>query len=130
MVRRDDGYRHGFEDEVLDALRALPEHQRTAIVLCDIESMSYEEISETLGMRLGTVKSSLHRALGRMRVELEGLGFETCGSQSPIISLLVGEDAATFQMAKRLQEEGVFVNPVMTPAVPAGQLHRCKFPVN
>jgi 8-amino-7-oxononanoate synthase len=56
-----------------------------------------------------------------MRIELEGLGFETCGSQSPIISLLVGEDAATFQMAKRLQEEGVFVNPVMTPAVPAGQ---------
>jgi len=55
-----------------------------------------------------------------MRTELEGLGFETCGSQSPIISLLVGEDAATFQMAKRLQEEGVFVNPVMTPAVPAG----------
>lgn len=56
-----------------------------------------------------------------MRVELEGLGFETCGSQSPIISLLVGEDAPTFHMAKRLQEEGVFVNPVMTPAVPAGQ---------
>jgi 8-amino-7-oxononanoate synthase len=56
-----------------------------------------------------------------MRVELEGLGFETCGSASPIISLLVGEDAATFQMAMRLQEEGVFVNPVMTPAVPAGQ---------
>jgi len=56
-----------------------------------------------------------------MRGELKGLGFDTCGSQSPIISLLVGEDAATFQMAKRLQEEGVFVNPVMTPAVPAGQ---------
>ena len=55
-----------------------------------------------------------------MRSELEGLGFETCGSQSPIISLLVGEDAATLQMAKRLQEEGVLVNPVMTPAVPAG----------
>lgn len=56
-----------------------------------------------------------------MRRELEGLGFETCGSQSPIISLLVGEDVATFLMAKRLQEEGVFVNPVMTPAVPPGQ---------
>ena len=55
-----------------------------------------------------------------MRGELKGLGFETCGSRSPIISLLVGEDAATLQMAKRLQEEGVFVNPVMTPAVPAG----------
>ena len=56
-----------------------------------------------------------------MLKELEGLGFDTCGSQSPVISLLVGEDAATFQMAMRLQEEGVFVNPVMTPAVPAGQ---------
>lgn len=52
--------------------------------------------------------------------ELEGLGFDTCGSESPVISLLVGEDGPTFQMAKRLQEEGVFVNPVMTPAVPAG----------
>ena len=55
-----------------------------------------------------------------MRNELGALGFETCGSQSPVIPLLIGEDAATFQMAKRLQEEGVFVNPVMTPAVPAG----------
>lgn len=56
-----------------------------------------------------------------MRKEIEGLGFDTCGSASPIIPLLVGEDGATFHMAKRLQEEGVFVNPVMTPAVPAGQ---------
>jgi 8-amino-7-oxononanoate synthase len=55
-----------------------------------------------------------------MRGELEGLGFETCGSQSPIISLLVGEDGPTLHMAKRLQEEGIFVNPVMTPAVPVG----------
>lgn len=52
--------------------------------------------------------------------EIEGLGFETCGSSSPVISVLVGEDALVWQMAKRLQEEGVFVNPVMTPAVPAG----------
>ncbi len=55
-----------------------------------------------------------------MRRELTNLGFETCGSASPVISLLVGEDDATFRMAMRLQEEGVFVNPVMTPAVPAG----------
>lgn len=55
-----------------------------------------------------------------VRQELTRLGFETCGSSSPVISLLVGEDDATFRMAMRLQEEGVFVNPVMTPAVPAG----------
>jgi 7-keto-8-aminopelargonate synthetase-like enzyme len=55
-----------------------------------------------------------------MRGELAALGFETCGSQSPVIPLLVGEDGATFQMAKRLQEEGIFVNPVIPPAVPVG----------
>ena len=55
-----------------------------------------------------------------MRKELRALGFETCGSQSPVIPLFIGEDSATFQMAYRLQEEGVFVNPVMTPAVPPG----------
>jgi len=55
-----------------------------------------------------------------MKKELEGLGFETCGSQSPIIPLLIGDDIATYQMANRLQEEGVFVNAVVTPAVPPG----------
>jgi 8-amino-7-oxononanoate synthase len=55
-----------------------------------------------------------------MRRELQGLGFQTCGSQSPVIPLFTGEDATTFQMAYRLQEEGIFVNPVMTPAVPPG----------
>lgn len=55
-----------------------------------------------------------------MKRELEGLGFETCGSASPVIPLLVGDDVATYQMANRLQEEGVFVNAAVTPAVPAG----------
>ena len=55
-----------------------------------------------------------------MKRELEGLGFETCGSQSPVIPLLVGDDLSTYQMTQRLQEEGVFVNAAVTPAVPAG----------
>ena len=55
-----------------------------------------------------------------MKTELERLGFETCGSQSPVIPLLIGDDIATYQMANRLQEEGVFVNAVVTPAVPPG----------
>jgi 8-amino-7-oxononanoate synthase len=55
-----------------------------------------------------------------MKRELEGLGFDTCGSESPVIPLLIGEDLTTYQMANRLQEEGVFVNAVVTPAVPPG----------
>ena len=35
--------------------------------------------------------------------------------------MVVGEDRAAFFVARRLQEEGVFVNPVISPAVPAGR---------
>jgi len=49
------------------ALRALPERQRAVVVLRHYQELSLEEIATTLGMSLGTVKSSLHRALHRMR---------------------------------------------------------------
>ncbi len=56
-----------------------------------------------------------------MKQELMGLGFDTGHSESPVIPIAVGDDLAAFTMASRLQEEGVFVNPIVTPAVPPGQ---------
>jgi 8-amino-7-oxononanoate synthase len=56
-----------------------------------------------------------------MKRELEGLGFDTGASESPVIPLLIGDDLTAFMVAKRLGEEGVFVNPIIAPAVPAGQ---------
>jgi 8-amino-7-oxononanoate synthase len=56
-----------------------------------------------------------------MKSELDNLGFDTGESDSPVIPLLVGDEFATFTMAMRLQEEGVFANPVVPPAVPPGQ---------
>ena len=41
------------------------------MVLCDIEGLSYEEIAVTLGIKLGTVRSRIHRARARLRVSLE-----------------------------------------------------------
>jgi RNA polymerase sigma factor (sigma-70 family) len=55
------------------ALRGLPERQRAVFALRHYEEMSLEEIASTLGMRLGTVKSSLHRAIQGLRQRLEGL---------------------------------------------------------
>jgi RNA polymerase sigma-70 factor (ECF subfamily) len=55
------------------ALRALPERQRAVFVLRHYEDMSLEEIGRTLDLRLGTVKSSLHRAIQGLRQRLEGL---------------------------------------------------------
>ncbi|MFH1176063.1 MAG: aminotransferase class I/II-fold pyridoxal phosphate-dependent enzyme [Acidobacteriota bacterium] len=52
---------------------------------------------------------------------LRSLGFDTGDSTTPIIPVVIGEDRLAFLMAKRLQEEGVFVNPVVSPAVPPGR---------
>lgn len=51
---------------------------------------------------------------------LRSLGFDTGESASPVIPVVVGEDQIAFVMSKRLQEEGVFVNPIVSPAVPPG----------
>jgi RNA polymerase sigma-70 factor, ECF subfamily len=48
-------------------LDTLPERQRAVVVLRHYQEMSLEEIARALDMSLGTVKSSLHRALQRMR---------------------------------------------------------------
>jgi RNA polymerase sigma-70 factor (ECF subfamily) len=55
------------------ALAALPFEQRSAVVLREIEGLSYEEIAYSLGVRVGTVKSRLARAREALRAELKDL---------------------------------------------------------
>ena len=56
-----------------------------------------------------------------MKRELIGMGYDTGNSASPVIPVLVGEDVTAFKMTFRLQEEGVFANPVVSPGVPPGR---------
>ena len=81
MARRSDGYRHGFEDQVLAALDSLSEPQRTAVVLCDVEGLRYEEIATVLDCPVGTVRSRIHHARRSLRVALTSYaarkGYET-----------------------------------------------------
>jgi 8-amino-7-oxononanoate synthase len=56
-----------------------------------------------------------------MKREFTTMGFDTGDSASPVIPLVVGEDVTAFVMTKRLQEEGVFANPVVSPGVPEGR---------
>ncbi len=57
----------------------------------------------------------------RMKGALDALGFDTYGSETPVIPVVVGEDLTAFKMTRLLQDEGVFVNPVISPAVPPGE---------
>jgi RNA polymerase sigma-70 factor (ECF subfamily) len=52
------------------ALRLLPEDQRTAVVLCDVYGMDYNEVASMTQSALGTVKSRIHRGRLRLRVLL------------------------------------------------------------
>jgi RNA polymerase sigma factor (sigma-70 family) len=60
-----------LDDDVQAALKALPPEYRAAVVLCDIEGFSYEEIAVTLGVKLGTVRSRIHRGRAQLRAALE-----------------------------------------------------------
>jgi RNA polymerase sigma factor (sigma-70 family) len=59
-----------FDDDVQRALDALTPDFRAAVVLCDIEGLSYEEIATTLGIKLGTVRSRIHRGRSQLRESL------------------------------------------------------------
>jgi len=48
----------------------------------------------------------------------KSMGFDTGKSETPIIPLFIRDDIKALQMTKMLYEEGIFVNPVVTPAVP------------
>ncbi len=76
MAGNEPSPAEAFDDSHLDediqaALKALPPEYRAAVVLCDIEGFSYEEIAATLGVKIGTVRSRIHRGRAQLRVALE-----------------------------------------------------------
>lgn len=52
---------------------------------------------------------------------LKNLGFDTGNSITPIVPVIIGEADKTFKMCRYLEEKGVFVSPVVPPAVPNGR---------
>jgi RNA polymerase sigma-70 factor, ECF subfamily len=91
----DDGPELGVENEtpetilmkrsnsqlVQSAIDDLPVHYREALLLCEVEEMSYQEIAETLSIPIGTVMSRLSRARRMLRVHL---GKKSQGDESVV----------------------------------------------
>ncbi len=67
----DYALRQELSEVIGKALATLPFHQRMAVILCDIEGLSYEEIARVMGSSLGTVRSRLSRGRARLRHYLE-----------------------------------------------------------
>jgi RNA polymerase sigma-70 factor (ECF subfamily) len=70
-----------LDPDLQEALDELPPEFRAAVVLCDVEGLSYEEIGATLGVKLGTVRSRIHRGRQALRASLERRRFP--GGQAP-----------------------------------------------
>jgi RNA polymerase sigma factor (sigma-70 family) len=59
-----------LDHDVAAALAALSPEFRAAVVLCDIEGLSYEEIASVLDVKIGTVRSRIHRGRAQLRAAL------------------------------------------------------------
>jgi RNA polymerase sigma-70 factor (ECF subfamily) len=60
-----------MDEQLQRALAALPPEFRTAVLLCDVEGLSYEEIAKKMGTSIGTVRSRIHRGRRMLRKRLE-----------------------------------------------------------
>jgi len=61
-----------LQEKITQAIRELPEAQRTAVILCRYEGLSYEEIATVLGCSVSATKSLLHRARQTLKEKLRG----------------------------------------------------------
>ena len=81
-------------EDVRAALERIPEDFRAAVVLCDLEELSYKEIADIMGCPVGTVMSRLHRGRRLLKNELRayaaerGIGLEK-GEPSPKLARVI-----------------------------------------
>ena len=67
------------------------------------------------------LRARLWRNTHKMLKGFKTLGYDTGTSETPIIPILIKDTVKTFQMCRLLFENGVFVNPIISPAVPPGR---------
>jgi len=66
----DEAQRHEDAERVHEELARLDEDYREALVLRDLEGLSYEEVAEVTGVPVGTVRSRIHRGRAALRERL------------------------------------------------------------
>jgi 8-amino-7-oxononanoate synthase len=79
-------------------------------------SEALDIIDEEPGLR-----EQLWKNTRKMLKGYKDLGFDTGESETPIIPIIIKDSLKVYQMCRRLFENGVFVNPVISPAVPPGR---------
>nr|WP_322778448.1 RNA polymerase sigma factor SigE [Frankia sp. Cas4] len=99
-----------LDADIEGALAALPPDFRAAVVLCDIEQLSYEEIAQTLGVKLGTVRSRISRGRAMLR--------QTLADRAPRASV-PADGPAVFPASGTATDDALPADALPADAVPA-----------
>ncbi|MBA4380487.1 MAG: 8-amino-7-oxononanoate synthase, partial [Anaerolinea sp.] len=113
----------GFVAGDEDVIHYIKHHARTLIFSASIPPANAAAALAALHvMREEPQHAQRVNAIGeRMRGEFRRLGFDIGNSQTPVIPIIIGDDMRTLLTWKTLFESGVFVNPILSPAVPEGR---------
>jgi len=112
----------GFIASDKDTIHYIKHIARSMIFSASMPPASVASVSAAVDVMLEEEwrREALWKNTHIMHTRLKEAGFDTGPSETPIIPAVVGEDLVAFQMCRRLFEEGVYVNPIISPAVDKG----------
>ena len=105
-----------------EVIHYLKHHSRALIFSASIPAGSVASVSKALDI-IGQEPERLEKLwknTRKMKKELEGMGYDTGVSESPIIPILMGSQEDCFRFWRMLTDDGIFVNPIVPPAVGQG----------
>jgi 7-keto-8-aminopelargonate synthetase-like enzyme len=113
----------GFIASDAETIDYLKHHSRALIFSASMSPANAAAVRAALRIMVSEPEriAQLWRNTERMKRGLAALGYNLGDSQTPILPVYCRDLMLAFKMCKGLQEEGVFVNPVVAPAVPPGQ---------
>jgi len=113
----------GFIASDAQTIDYLKHHSRPLIFSASMSPANAAAVLAALQIMLQEPERSaqLWRNTRRMKQGLRDLGFDLGDSATPILPVYCRDLMIAFKLCKRLQEEGLFVNPVVSPAVAPGQ---------
>jgi len=113
----------GFIASDTETIDYLKHHSRPLIFSASMSPANAAAVLAALQIMLHEPErvAQLWRNTRRMKQGLRSLGFSLGDSETPILPVYCRDLMLAFKICKRLHEEGIFVNPVVSPAVPPGQ---------